>query len=484
MNYKMVGKFLAEILALEAIFMLPSLVISLCDKEYSLSFDFLITILIIVAFSGVLMFLCRKAKMGFYQREGYVCAGACWIMLSLFGALPFFFSGRIPNYIDSLFEIVSGFTTTGATILNEVESMPRALLFWRSFSHWIGGMGVLVLLLALVSMGKNNNGFTLHILRAESPGPDVSRIVPKMRQTAVILYVIYLVLTLINYIMLLLGDMDWFEALCTALGTAGTGGFGVRNDSLGSYSSYIIWVTTVFMMLFGINFSLYHLIVTKKFKVAIKDQELHVYLFIILVATILITFNIRGNYGGTLEAVKHAAFQVSSIVTSTGYCTVDFNLWPDFSRGILLFLMIIGACAGSTGGGFKVIRLILLVKSARRGLKQMLSPNRVEIIRMNGHQISEKVMNTLNIYLTVYVLMMLVSIFLISFDGNSVLTNVSAVMACVNNIGPGFDMVGPLSNFADFSIPSKVVLIFDMLAGRLEIMPILAMCSISTYRRR
>jgi trk system potassium uptake protein TrkH len=405
-------------------------------------------------------------------------------MLSLFGALPFFFSGRIPNYIDSLFEIVSGFTTTGATILNEVESMPRALLFWRSFSHWIGGMGVLVLLLALVSMGKNNNGFTLHILRAESPGPDVSRIVPKMRQTAVILYVIYLVLTLINYIMLLLGDMDWFEALCTALGTAGTGGFGVRNDSLGSYSSYIIWVTTVFMMLFGINFSLYHLIVTKKFKVAIKDQELHVYLFIILVATILITFNIRGNYGGTLEAVKHAAFQVSSIVTSTGYCTVDFNLWPDFSRGILLFLMIIGACAGSTGGGFKVIRLILLVKSARRGLKQMLSPNRVEIIRMNGHQISEKVMNTLNIYLTVYVLMMLVSIFLISFDGNSVLTNVSAVMACVNNIGPGFDMVGPLSNFADFSIPSKVVLIFDMLAGRLEIMPILAMCSLSTYRRR
>ncbi|MBQ4233035.1 MAG: TrkH family potassium uptake protein, partial [Lachnospiraceae bacterium] len=291
-------------------------------------------------------------------------------------------------------------------------------------------------------------------------------------------------LTLINYIMLLLGDMDWFEALCTALGTAGTGGFGVRNDSLGSYSSYIIWVTTIFMMLFGINFSLYHLIVTKKFKVAIKDQELHVYLFIILVATTLITFNIRGNYGGTLEAIKHAAFQVSSIVTSTGYCTVDFNLWPDFSRGILLFLMIIGACAGSTGGGFKVIRLILLVKSARRGLKQMLSPNRVEIIRMNGHQISEKVMNTLNIYLTVYVLMMLVSIFLISFDGNSVLTNVSAVMACFNNIGPGFDMVGPLSNFADFSIPSKVVLIFDMLAGRLEIMPILAMCSISTYRRR
>ena len=478
------GKFLAGILALESVFMLPSVIISLIDKEYKLTIDFLLSIGIILVCAGVLVLLSRHAKKGFYQREGYVCAGACWLMLSIFGALPFYISGSIPRYIDALFEIVSGFTTTGATILNDVESMPRALLFFRSFSHWIGGMGVLVLLLALVSMGRNNNGFTLHLLRAESPGPDVSRIVPKMRETAVILYVIYLVMTLVDYILLILGDMDWFEALCTAFGTAGTGGFGVRSDSIGSYSSYIIWVTTVFMALFGINFSLYHLIVTKRFKAAIKDQELHVYLAVILVATALIAFNLRDIYPDASEAVRHAAFQVSSIITSTGYCTVDFNLWPDFSRGILLFLMLIGACAGSTGGGFKVVRLILLLKSARRGLKQMLSPNRVEVIRMNGHQISEKVMSTLNIYLTVYVFIMLISMFLISFDGYSLLTNVSAVMACFNNIGPGFDMVGPLGSFTEFSFASKAVLIFDMLAGRLEIMPILAMCSISTYRRR
>ena len=478
------GKFLSGILALESIFMLPSVVISLVDKEYDVTAAFMITIGVILVCALVLKVLCVNARQGFYQREGYVCAGACWIMLSIFGALPFYISGRIPHYIDSLFEIVSGFTTTGATILNDVESMPKALLFWRSFSHWIGGMGVLVLLLALVSMNRNNNGFTLHLLRAESPGPDVSRIVPKMRETAVILYVIYLVMTLVNYILLLLGDMDWFEALCTAFGTAGTGGFGVRSDSLGSYSSYIIWVTTIFMMLFGINFSLYHLIVTKRIRAALKDTELHVYLVIILVATVLIAFDIKDMYESVNDAVKHAAFQVSSIITSTGYCTVDFNLWPDFSRGILLFLMLIGACAGSTGGGFKVIRLILLVKSARRGLKQMLSPNRVEVIKVNNHPINEKVMSTLNTYLTVYVFIMLISIFLISFDGQSILTNVSAVLACFNNIGPGFDMVGPLGSFADFSFVSKAILIFDMLAGRLEIMPILAMCSISTYRRR
>ncbi|MBR6222405.1 MAG: TrkH family potassium uptake protein [Lachnospiraceae bacterium] len=484
MNYKMLSKLFSQILALECVFMAPSIIICLLDNEIGLAINFFISIVIILAVAGILKFLSKNAKKGFYAREGYVCAGGSWILLSLGGALPFFLSRQIPNYIDAWFEIVSGLTTTGASILEDVESMSRGLLFWRSFSHWIGGMGVLVLLLALVSMGKNNNGFTLHLLRAESPGPDVGRIVPKMRETAMILYIIYLIMTLVDFLFLIAGGMSCFEALCTAFGTAGTGGFGVKADSLGSYSPYLINVTTIFMFLFGVNFNLYYLITTKQFKTAIKDEEVRYYFGIAGVATVLIAINIRNLYPTIGETLKHSAFQVSSLMTSTGFSTVDFDLWPNFSKGVLLFLMLIGACAGSTGGGFKVIRFILLFKSGRRGLKQMLSPNKVAVIRMNGHQVNEKVMNTLNIYLTVYVLILLASIFVVSFDGQSILTNISAVLACFNNIGPGFDMVGPSKSFHDFSILSKLVLIFDMLAGRLEIMPILAICNLSTWKRK
>lgn len=402
--------------------------------------------------------------------------------MSLLGCLPFFLSDVIPNYIDALFEIVSGFTTTGASILPAVEDVPKGILYWRSFSHWLGGMGVLVFLLAISSTG--GNGFTMHLLRAESPGPNVGKLVPKMRKTATILYLIYILLTVLDVIFLLLGDMPLFEAVCTAFGTVGTGGFGVKNDSMASYSPYIQNVCTVFMLLCGVNFSCYYLLLVKQFKSVFKDEELRLYLGVVLGSILLIVWNLRGFYTTLGETLRHASFQVVTIMTTTGFATTDYELWPGLSKAILLSLMILGASAGSTGGGFKCGRALLVAKSLHRSVRQVVHPQKVQVVRLNGHPVDEKVLQNTNAYLAAYVIAVILSFLLISVDGFSITSNLSAVLACFNNIGPGFDAVGPTCNYSAYSNFSKVVLTWDMLAGRLEIFPMLILLSRSTWKHR
>ena len=436
---------------------------------------------IILIASGVLHFLCKKARKRFFAKEGLVCVGISWIALSLLGALPFFISREIPAYIDALFEIVSGFTTTGASILTNVEEMSRGMLYWRSFSHWLGGMGVLVFLLAIAPADGRTNRFTMHLLRAESPGPNMGKLAPRMRDTAKILYILYIALTALNIIFLLIGNMPLFDAFCTAFGTAGTGGFGVKADSIGGYSTYIQNVCTVFMLLFGVNFSCYYLIILKKFKSVFKDGELHIYIGLVVASIALITVNISGMFGSVREALHHAAFTVSSIITTTGFATVDFNKWPNFSKTIILLLMMVGACAGSTGGGLKCGRLLILIKSAKRSIRQTMNPNKVEVIRNNGTAVDEKMVAGIKSYFIVYIFIMLISFLLVSIDGQSILTSFSGVVSCFNNVGPGLDAIGPADNYSIFSIFSKIVLIIDMLAGRLEIFPIMILFSGVTW---
>ena len=481
MNYKMMGRFIGQILMVEAVFMIPAMIISLCFGEYPAMWSFLVTIAVCCAVSLVLHLVCKGAPSAFYAKEGLVCVGLSWIVLSLFGCLPFFLSREIPSYIDAFFETVSGFTTTGASIVPEVEKLSHGILYWRSFSHWLGGMGVLVFLLAFTSgQGK---GFTMHLLRAESPGPNVGKLVPKMRTTATILYVIYVVMTVINVIFLVCGKMPLFEAVCTAFGTAGTGGFGIKNDSIAGYSPYIQNVTTVFMILFGINFNCYYLLLLGQLKSVFKDQELRTYVGIILAAIVLIVLDIHDLYGTLEESIRHAAFQVGSIITTTGYSTVDFDLWPSFSKTILLCLMVVGACAGSTGGGLKVARMLLIFKSLRRNIRQLLNPKKVQVIRNNNSVVDEKVLENTNAYLAAYVVIIFVIFLIISLDGFSIGTNFSAVLCTFNNIGPGFEAVGPTCNFSAYSSLSKFVLSLGMLAGRLEIFPILVLLSRSTWKR-
>ena len=482
MNYKMMGRFIAQILSIEGAFMLPALAISLFCGETQACRGFAYTLAIIVCMVAVLFWICRGAPSAFYAKEGLVCVGISWIVLSLVGCLPFYISREIPSYIDAFFEIVSGFTTTGSSILKDVEAMSKGLIYWRSFSHWLGGMGVLVFLLAFT--GGKGQGFTMHLLRAESPGPNVGKLVPKMRKTAAILYIIYIVMTIINIIFLVVGKMPLFEAVCTAFGTAGTGGFGIKNDSMASYSPYIQNVTTVFMALFGVNFSCYYLLLLGQVRSVFKDEELRLYLGIIFGSILLIVLNLRDFYPTLEETVRHAAFTVSTIITTTGYATTDFDLWPAFSKSIIMILMIVGACAGSTGGGLKVARLLLLMKSLRRNIGQVLHPRKVQVVRNNGQVVDEKVLDNANAYLAAYVIILFVSFVIISLDGFSIGTNITAVLACFNNIGPGLEAVGPTCNFSGFSAISKLVLSFDMLAGRLEIFPILALFSRSAWRHK
>ena len=482
MNYKMMGRFLAQILSIEALFMIPALCVSLLYGEAAAAQAFVYSILMIAAVSLFLFAVSRGAPSAFYAKEGLVCVGISWIVLSLLGCMPFYISREIPSYVDAFFEIVSGFTTTGASILPEVESLSHGILYWRSFSHWVGGMGVLVFLLAFT--GEKGKGFTMHLLRAESPGPNVGKLVPKMRKTASILYILYIALTVLNMLFLLAGGMSLFESVCHAFGTAGTGGFGIKNDSLASYSPNLQNVTTVFMILFGINFSCYYLLLLGQFTSVFKDEELRVYFGIILSAIALIVLDIRDLYPTLEETIRHASFQVGSIITTTGYATTDFDLWPSFSKTILLCLMVSGACAGSTGGGIKVARLLLLFKSLGRNIRQVLSPRKVEVVRNNGAAVDEKILDNTNAYLAAYVVILFAVFAIISLDGFSVGTNFSAVLCTFNNIGPGLEAVGPTCNFGAFSNLSKLVLSWAMLAGRLEIFPMLVLFSRNTWKRR
>lgn len=481
MNYATIGRIISQILALESVFMMPSFLIALFDGNGKTATAFAISIAAALVIASVLYLFCRKSDGKMFAREGMVCTGLSWIVLSLAGALPLCISGEFPSFVDALFEIVSGFTTTGATVSTNVEALSRAVLYWRSFSHWLGGMGVLVFLMAILPR-VSGGGSTLHLLRAESTGPSVGKLVPKMRKTASILYIIYIVLTAINFILLIIGDMPVFDAICTAMGTAGTGGFGIKLDSMASYSPYLQNVTTIFMLIFGVNFGVYHLVLLGQFKQVLKNSELWLYLGLFAGSSIAICFDILSSYDTFGHALRDAAFQVSSIMTTTGFATADFDLWPSFSKTLLLVLMLVGACAGGTGGGFKCSRLILIFKSIKRAVRRTLHPDRVETVKRDGEAVDESVVQSTNVYLAAYFVIIVISTLLVSLDGLSIESNISAVISCVNNIGPGYDACGPSLSFACFSQMSKIVLTIDMLVGRLEIFPILVLFAKSTWR--
>ena len=484
MNVKQILRIIGLILAIEVVLMSPGLVISFFSSESLAVAGFLKAMGIMTVTAALLVLITRNTKKGrFYAREGLVTTGLTWIILSLFGALPFYFSGAIPHYVDAVFETASGFTTTGSSILTNVEAMPYGLLFWRSFTHWTGGMGVLVFLMAIVSLGGKNEGFTLHILRAESPGPAVGKMVPRMKDTAKILYLIYIGLTVANFICLLIAGMPVFDAACTALGTAGTGGFGVKNDSLAGYNPAIQNVTTVFMFLFSVNFSVYYLILMKKIKEAFLDEEFRWFWFLVFLSIAIISCNVRFMYNTLEETIRHVAFSVGTVMSTSGFATTDFDQWPSFSKAIMLFLMVGGACAGSTGGGMKQVRFLLLFKSLRRNIHKSLHPSEVNSIQVNKRPIDEGIIDNTNAYLIAYVIIIIFSVLIISLDGFSFETNFSAIIATFNNIGPGFDAVGPTCNFAAYSDLSKIVMILCMLAGRLEIYPILVLFSGSTWKK-
>jgi trk system potassium uptake protein TrkH len=488
MNFKMIFRIQSWILLVEAVLMLPPLLISMVIKDSPAVRAFVIAIILAAGIGFLGRFLTRRVVPRFYAKDGFIATGLAWIVMSIIGCLPFFLSGRIPNYIDAFFEIISGFTTTGASVVSDVEALGKGLLYWRSFSHWVGGMGILVFFLAIVPITGKDNGFTIHILRAESPGPEVNKIVPRMRDSAAILYIMYCVLTVLDIIFLIIGRMPVFDAFCIAFGTAGTGGFAVLNSGCATYTPFAQWVTTIFMLLFGVNFSLYYLMILKKIKSALSDEELRLYLSIVVICVLIITINIftqTVDTGNLPDTVRHAAFQVASIITTTGYSTTDFNLWPSLSKAILIFLMFVGASAGSTGGGIKNVRLLLLMKSFHRNVHQILHPKEVRVVRLNGARVSAQTVTNVNNYLVAYVLIVIASVLILAADrGNfSFETNFTAVMATFNNIGPGLDQVGPTQNFSIYSNFSTLVMCADMLLGRLEIFPILAIFAPSSYRR-
>lgn len=478
MNYSIIIYIIGWILKAEAALLVLPALTAIIYKETAI-WSFVITILICFGIGMLLTWKKPKNKI-FYVKEGFVTAAFSWIVLSCMGAVPFLISGSIANPVDALFETVSGFTTTGASILADVESLPYSIIFWRSFTHWIGGMGVLVLLLSLLPLA---GGSHMNLMKAESPGPSVSRLVPKVQSTAKILYGIYLFITVIEVILLLLGGASLFDSLTISFGTAGTGGFGIKNDSMTSYSVYIQVVVTIFMILFGVNFNAYFLLMMKKPKKAIFNEEVLWYFGIILASILLIAWNIRGYYANILTALQQSAFQVGSIITTTGYATADFNLWPAFSKTILVILMFVGACAGSTGGGIKVSRLVILFKTIRKEFHQFLHPRSVRKVIMDGKVVEHEVIRTINVFMVAYFLIFTISVLLISLDNYDLVTNFTAVAATFNNIGPGLELVGPTQNFGLFSNGSKLVLIFDMLAGRLELFPLLLLFVRDTWRK-
>ena len=479
MNYAVVFRLLGYILMIEGALLLLPAATSLLYGEWMVLGVFLLTAAVSAAIGFVLKGIKPRSKV-FYMREGFAATALSWIVISVVGAVPFVLTGCIPNPVDALFETVSGFTTTGASILPGVEDLPKGILLWRSFTHWIGGMGVLVFLLSLLPL---TGGSHVNLMKAESPGPQVDKLVPKVQSTAKILYGIYLALTILELVFLLLGGMPLFESLLTAFGTAGTGGFGFKNDSFGSFSPYIQWVVTIFMILFGVNFNAYFLLLMRKFRRAAASEEVRGYFAIIAAAVAVITANIYSIYNSFGEALRQAAFQVGSIITTTGFSSCDFDQWPTLSKEILVVLMFVGACAGSTGGGIKVSRLLILGKTLGKELKQALHPQVVAPVRMDGKLLNHETIRTTNVFMAAYIFIFAASFLLISLNGYDMVTNFTSVAATLNNIGPGLNQVGPMMNFGGYSNPAKLVLIFDMLAGRLEIFPMLVLFMPDTWRK-
>ena len=480
MNKRMIVYLLGVLLLVEAALLVLPLLTAVLYHERN-GIYFLYTILAAAAAGGLAMLLSRPRSKTIYAKDGLVTVALCWIVLSLVGAVPFTLSETIPSYLDAVFEMVSGFTTTGASILPDVEALSHCMLFWRSFSHWIGGMGILVFMMAILRL---EGGQGIHLLRAESPGPAVSKMVPRMVDSSKILYTIYLGLTAIQILFYLAGGMPVFDALCNTFGTAGTGGLAIKRDSFLSYSYYAQSVTTVFMALFGVNFSIYFFLLRRKFDLVWKNTELRWYLGIIVCAIAAITINTLPHYPRAYDAFHHASFAVSSIITTTGYGTVDFNLWPQLSRTILVLLMLVGACAGSTGGGLKVSRLVILLRAAKAEVRRLLHPHTVKVVTLDGKPLSQDNIRSVSAYFILYVLIMVVSILFVSLDNFDGSTTITAVIATFNNIGPGLELVGPTGSYAGFSALSKIVLCLDMLLGRLELYPMLVLFFPSTWNRK
>lgn len=477
MNFKIIGYILGWVLTIVAAAMLLPWMVSLIYGE-SNRVIFLICALIFGAM-GALIIRKRPDNTAFFAREGFVVVSLSWIVISLIGAIPFVVSGEIPNVIDALFEMVSGFTTTGSSILTDVEALSHGMLFWRSFSHWLGGMGVLVFILAILPMAGGQN---IYLMKAESTGPSVGKLVPKVQKTAFLLYSIYAVMTVIQLVFLLIGRVPVFDAFCLAFGTAGTGGFGVLGDSFASYSPFAQNVTTIFMLLFGVNFNFYFFIISRRFKNALAMEDVRCYFGIYIIASAIITLNLIS--AGSFNGMREVLFQTSSVMTSTGFASADFNLWPSLSRALMIMLMFTGACAGSTGGGMKVSRFIIYAKTVVKEIRQLAHPRSVKILKMDGKPIEHEVIRIVNVYLCAFIFVFAASFAIILLDGFDLTTSFTSVAATLNNIGPGLNMVGPTGNFADFSWLSKLVFIFDMLAGRLEIFPMILLLSPGTWRKR
>ena len=478
MNYSMIIYILGHLLKFEAIFLLLPMLAGFAYNEIDASIYMLLAFVAFVI--GTIMTLNQPKNKQLFTKEGFVTVALGWILFSIYGAIPFVLTGDIPSYVDALFETISGFTTTGASILSDVEALSYTNLFWRSFTHWIGGMGVFVFILAILPM---IGGSTMYLMKAESPGPSVDKFVPKVKDTAKILYSLYIGITVIQIICLLLAGMPVFDTLTLTFGTVGTGGFGIKNSSIGDYTSLQQNIITFFMIASGVNYSAYFLILSKNFKDAFKMEEVRCYFGIIFVSAAIITMNTLPLYNGFGETLKHAFFQVGSIITTTGYSTVDFDLWPELSKTVLVLLMVSGACAGSTGGGFKVSRIIILLKSVKKELSLMMHPRQIKKIRMDGHVIKHEVLRATNVFTIIYFTMFFVTTLLISIDNFDFTTNFTAVAATLNNIGPGLAKVGPTCNFGSYSIFSKFILMFNMLAGRLELFPLILFIMPDTWKR-
>lgn len=476
MNILIILYIIGYVLKIEGILMLfPTIVGLLYGEVEYLGFLICAVVTMLV---GLLLSFKKPKNQVFYAKEAFVSVPSAWIFLSLFGCLPFVVNGDIPRFVDAFFEMVSGFTTTGSSVLTDVEALSHASLFWRSFSHWIGGMGVLVFILAVLPL---TGGATMHLMRAESPGPQVDKIVPKVRDTSIILYVIYTVMTLVQMAILIIGKMPVFDAITLSFGSAGTGGFAIKNSGLAEYSAFSQYVIAIFMILFGVNFNVYFLMVRKHFKQALRVEEARWYILIIAAAVLGVTLNTLPMFDTVEETFRHALFQVGSIITTTGYATTDFNLFPQFAKMILMLIMFIGACAGSTDGGIKVSRVVVMIKTVRDELARIIHPRAVKKVRLEGKTVEHTVVRSINTFLLSYIMVFVVSLLIISFDNFSFESNFSAVAATINNIGPGFDAVGPMSNFSKYSDASKLVFCFNMLAGRLEILPILVLFNPKTW---